>query len=188
MNDIVSASGHSAKSPEDTNAAFDYFRHQQRGMVNMVIADDPGALVFHGNLDGDVIFDAYLSGFETEELRQEHNCRCCRQFFRRYGNVMVARPGDGDNWPAVPLFFHDVAGDEDVASVYRNPNVNLPLFPVILISELHGVRSVIEAFCHSGRLEDVDQGLAFWGYIDGKRQIVLTLPDNSVVNYEVVTR
>lgn len=121
MNDLVNSSGHTAKRPEDTNAAFDHFRHHQRQLADVTLVEGEDALVFHGNLDGNDIFEAYLAAFATEELRQEHNCRCCRQFFRHYANVMVSRPADTTSWKAVPLFFHEVPEYDTVAEIYRGP-------------------------------------------------------------------
>ena len=44
--------------------------------------------LFTTNIDKDVLFQAYLNTF-NEEDRQYHNCRCCRAFLNRYGNVVT---------------------------------------------------------------------------------------------------
>jgi len=39
----------------------------------------------------DTIWEAYLNGFQ-QELRQEHNCNCCKSFIRQVGSVVVITP------------------------------------------------------------------------------------------------
>lgn len=63
---------------------------------------------------------------------------------------------------------------------------SLPLFPSTLRSELHQVRSVIEAYAKAGRLEDTDQGFPVWSYKGGTEQIRLTTK-NALVTYQVVS-
>lgn len=63
----------------------------------------------------------------------------------------------------------------------------LPLFPQTLRPELHSVRSVIEAFCRTAKLEDREQGLVVWQYGGGQEQIRLTTKD-AVVTYTVVSQ
>lgn len=42
--------------------------------------------------DRDKIWEAYLNAY-PEELRQEHNCNCCKSFIRQYGGVVSIKDG-----------------------------------------------------------------------------------------------
>lgn len=44
--------------------------------------------MFIVDVDKDVMWDTYLNAF-PEETRQEHNCNCCRQFIKNYGNLVA---------------------------------------------------------------------------------------------------
>ena len=57
--------------------------------------------------DKDAIWQAYLNGFSTPELRQEYNCNCCKQFIRNYGNIVAIDNNFQylsvwDNWEQLP--------------------------------------------------------------------------------------
>lgn len=39
--------------------------------------------------DPDDLWNVYLDSFLTEELRQEHNCNCCKNFIRNYGSMVT---------------------------------------------------------------------------------------------------
>jgi hypothetical protein len=39
------------------------------------------------------IFEVYLSGFEDDATRQEHNCNACKQFIRNYGTLVAIQNG-----------------------------------------------------------------------------------------------
>lgn len=88
------------------------------------------------------------------------------------------RPQDPDD----SIFFILVNGhDKGNAS-------SLPLFPETLRSELHEVRSVIEAYCQTERLTGLEQGLVAWNFVDGQPTVFrVTYPD-SVVIYTVNAR
>lgn len=45
--------------------------------------------VFKTDITGDQLVEAYLNSFPTSVDRQEHNCRCCLQFLRNYGGLVV---------------------------------------------------------------------------------------------------
>ena len=45
--------------------------------------------LFTVDIDRDKIIEAYLSGFASEDERQEHNCNCCKSFLRNYGGVVA---------------------------------------------------------------------------------------------------
>jgi hypothetical protein len=44
--------------------------------------------LFVAKIDRDVIWKTYLDAF-PEELRQEHNCNCCKSFIRQYGGTVT---------------------------------------------------------------------------------------------------
>jgi len=45
--------------------------------------------IFNVAYDRDEIVEAYLSGFATPELRQEHNCSACKAFIRQVGGMVI---------------------------------------------------------------------------------------------------
>lgn len=58
--------------------------------------------VFVTAVDGDVLYQRYLSSFPDGtnpvfRKQTEHECSCCRQFIRRAGNVVTAVPVDGQD-------------------------------------------------------------------------------------------
>lgn len=40
------------------------------------------------DVDRDTLWDCYLNSFPNEESEQEHNCNCCRQYIKNYGNLV----------------------------------------------------------------------------------------------------
>lgn len=46
--------------------------------------------LFRVEVDKDLIWSTYLNSFPEEE-RQEHNCNCCRQFIKNWGNVVAIK-------------------------------------------------------------------------------------------------
>lgn len=47
-----------------------------------------GGKLFITDSSKDLMWDQYLEGF-TDETRQHHNCNCCKQFIRHYGNIVI---------------------------------------------------------------------------------------------------
>lgn len=67
------------------HAAIERFQlaHNQRG-------DKPvGLIVGNSDVDGRELYQLYLESFPTAELRQEHTCSCCQQFFNTWANLVV---------------------------------------------------------------------------------------------------
>ena len=52
----------------------------------------PTSPLFCVAIDRDEIWNQYISGFD-EEVRQEHNCNCCRSFLRQFGNIVTIKDG-----------------------------------------------------------------------------------------------
>jgi hypothetical protein len=57
-------------------------------------------MLFRADVSGNDLWELYLSSFENETIfrdpeSSEHNCNCCKNFIRRYGNV-VAINADGN--------------------------------------------------------------------------------------------
>lgn len=46
--------------------------------------------LFRAKVDKDLLWNTYLESFPEEE-RQEHNCNCCRQFIKNWGNVVAIK-------------------------------------------------------------------------------------------------
>lgn len=49
-----------------------------------------GAL-FYVEIERDYVVELYLDGFKTEELKQEHNCNCCKSFLRQYAGLVTIK-------------------------------------------------------------------------------------------------
>ncbi len=50
--------------------------------------------LFRADVSGQQLWDLYLSSFENEKMfrdpeSSEHNCNCCKNFIRRYGNIVT---------------------------------------------------------------------------------------------------
>ncbi|MFA5670264.1 MAG: hypothetical protein WC967_13560 [Balneolaceae bacterium] len=45
--------------------------------------------LFVVELNRDALVDAYLSCFSDLDIRQEHNCNCCKSFLRQYGGIVA---------------------------------------------------------------------------------------------------
>lgn len=46
--------------------------------------------LYEVDVDKDTLWDSYLNSFPLEH-RQDHNCNCCRQFIKNYGNLVVIK-------------------------------------------------------------------------------------------------
>ena len=46
---------------------------------------------YRSTLDPNALWEAYLSGFSGPEIRQQHNCHCCRAFIKKYGGLVAIR-------------------------------------------------------------------------------------------------
>lgn len=74
-------------------------------------------LLFRVDVEADKLWDAYLMGFRPE-LRQEHNCNCCRAFIKNYGNVVLI-----DKRGNIVSPFWGAKVDSDHAKAFENLNV-----------------------------------------------------------------
>jgi hypothetical protein len=90
--------------------------------------------LFQVNVDRDKIYNLYLDGF-TDELRQEHNCNCCKSFLRQFGGVV----GIKDN-KIVSIWDNLAPPDEYKQSVenLRNYIHSLPVDSIFLHNENFG--------------------------------------------------
>lgn len=46
-------------------------------------------ILFVTDIDRDLLWETYLDSFPNLEEKQSHNCNCCRQFIKNYGNVVA---------------------------------------------------------------------------------------------------
>jgi hypothetical protein len=44
--------------------------------------------LFYVDIDRELIYARYIDGFDTEELKQEHRCNCCKSFLRQFGGIV----------------------------------------------------------------------------------------------------
>lgn len=73
------------------------------------------------------LWDAYLTAF-PEEIRQEFNCNCCRQFVKHYGNVVAIKDGkvksiwdftvDDDIYSKVITSFNNLVVESNITDVF----------------------------------------------------------------------
>lgn len=69
-----------SKSPDE----FDIFAEEVRGMVDACFTRQ----WFRSSVNPDALWEAYLSGFDDSEIRQQHNCHCCKTFIKKYGGLV----------------------------------------------------------------------------------------------------
>lgn len=70
-----------SKSPDQ----FDVFAEEVRGVAETWKSHH----WFHSSINPDELWEAYLSGFSDPEIRQQHNCHCCKSFIKRYGGLVA---------------------------------------------------------------------------------------------------
>lgn len=83
-----------SKSPDE----FDIFAEEVRG-----VAEAWGTHHWYrSTIDPDELWEAYLSGFEDPEIRQQHNCHCCKSFIKKYGGLVFTNGVETFSplWPA----------------------------------------------------------------------------------------
>lgn len=96
----------------ETNCKFHPFLEALRNnaISRLRIAEDEragtvrgGSIVGNSDVDGRKLYELYLSSFATQELRQEHTCSCCRQFFIDNANlVILTKEGRSESLLFVP--------------------------------------------------------------------------------------
>lgn len=72
--------------------------------------------------DRDKIWELYLNGF-TEDVRQEHNCNCCKSFLRQYGGIVVIKNNQ-------PCSVWDIEIDGEYAQSIKNVREYVKSLPV----------------------------------------------------------
>ena len=60
------------------------------------------SVFFRTDVDGEALYEAYLSSFPTPEVRQYHTCNCCRHFFKKYGGLVYV---DTQTWETESAIF-----------------------------------------------------------------------------------
>jgi hypothetical protein len=104
--------------------------------IKKLVADKAAWMQANGPLlvadvDRDLIWQTYLNAF-PEEIRQEHNCNCCKAFIRQYGNTLVY-----DRTTLLPISVWDVelpdgheykASCEALSAYVKACNINNPFF------------------------------------------------------------
>jgi hypothetical protein len=77
--------------------------------------------LFRADVSGSEIWDLYLSSFEDEKVFRDpessyHNCNCCKNFIRRYGNI-VSIDSEGN----IETLFSDIGNFKDLQE-YDSPS------------------------------------------------------------------
>lgn len=89
--------------------------------------------LFTVTVDRDLIWDLYLNGF-TEEVRQHHNCNCCKSFLRQFSGIIAIKDGRKIcMWPdSVPdEYFQSILNIKDyimslpIDNIFLNDYANL---------------------------------------------------------------
>ena len=65
----------------------DFQKQLQENLNNMT------GKLFRSSVSGNEVFDLYINGFENDPIfrdpnSSEHNCNLCKNFIRRYGNIV----------------------------------------------------------------------------------------------------
>jgi hypothetical protein len=55
----------------------------------LVLTTSSQNILFVTDVNRDLLWETYLDSFPNLEERQGHNCNCCRQFIKNYGNVVA---------------------------------------------------------------------------------------------------
>lgn len=73
------------------------------------------------------IWDLYLSAYDDPDIKQRHNCNCCKSYIRNVGNVIGIKDGQrvtmwdfeatGD-WVNVPKILHKAVMNAEIVGVY----------------------------------------------------------------------
>ena len=55
--------------------------------------------LYRSNVSGNEVWDMYIAGFEKDPIfrdpnSSEHNCNLCKNFIRRYGNIVAINDKD----------------------------------------------------------------------------------------------
>lgn len=69
------------------------FKQFNNQIKNQFIKIQQTGKLFRVNVSGDKIWETYLSSFENDSIFRDpssssHNCNCCKNFIRRYGNIV----------------------------------------------------------------------------------------------------
>ena len=83
--------------------------------------------LFH--TDAKNLWEVYLSGFATAELRQHHNCHACRHFIERFGDLAVV----SDHGTVIPAVWSPFEDDETYAEPLRR------LYQAVMGAKITGV-------------------------------------------------
>lgn len=67
-----------------THGDFDIFSQQVFDGFRLEAGSRP---LFHAKVSGETLFNLYLANLPRGEQRQHHTCNCCKDFFRKYGNL-----------------------------------------------------------------------------------------------------
>lgn len=80
--------------------------------VANVLKNTPNAIIARTSVQGEKLFRIYRDNL-PENRRQEHNCNCCRRFFKNFGNLVAVAP----NGTVTSLFF-DAQNDDGCPELY----------------------------------------------------------------------
>lgn len=99
------------------------FNHVKNAVSKQFSKVEQGT-TFVVNLDRDQLWNAYLNSFDDLDIRQEHNCNCCKSFIRNYGAVVSIKDGKVSS-----IWDSNEAGDfqsivDNLAKVVHNADIS----------------------------------------------------------------
>ena len=106
-----------------TTVADATYKHFVNGVNTQAqsVLDAQNSIVWSVDVAGEAIYEAYLSGFDTVEMRKEHTCNCCKSFLVRLGSLVYVDDGE---YKSV-LWSMNI---KSVPDVYRKSVLNLKQF------------------------------------------------------------
>jgi len=90
--------------------------------------------LFIVELNRDALVDAYLSCFSDPDIRQEHNCNCCKSFLRQYGGIVAIVNNDVQTvwdfelegmYQDVPKTLAKLVREATIRDVFLSSEINL---------------------------------------------------------------
>lgn len=93
--------------PASTKEVYNYPEHRYDELERIIKSRlTAGEILFRTSVEPDALWTVYLNNLE-EETRQHYNCRCCRNFIERYGDLCTI----GEDGLQVSIFWHDAVPD-----------------------------------------------------------------------------
>lgn len=104
---------------------------------------------YRSTINPDELWEAYLSGFSDPEIRQQHNCHCCKSFIKKYGGLVTTK-GKELFSPLWPEYTDTNLYSESLENIHKLFNANRCSikYPFYTDREILGTRDDDEGWTH----------------------------------------